>query len=261
MKKFFRAAAIVICAAILLFACWQLLLIHREYAEGEQTYEALNERFVSPVEAEDNYGQESLANDGTTDNIVKKEKAPISVDFAQLTAEYPDIIGWLYCPDTAVDYPVVRSEDNTYYIRHLPDGTWNASGTIFLDYRNQVDFSDSNSIIYGHNRRNGAMFAMLPDYADPEYYEEHPVWYLLTPTKNYKLEIFAGHETTSVSEAYEIPLLLEEWKELMQAHIAASDFATEVELEEGNKVVTLSTCVSGRTGVRYVVLAVLREID
>lgn len=103
------------------------------------------------------------------------ETAPIKVDFERLQEENKDIIAWLYCPDTEINYPVVQSKDNEYYLRRLLDGTWNIAGTLFMDYRNAADCSDLHTIIYGHNMKNNTMFGSLPKYSKQEYYEEHSV--------------------------------------------------------------------------------------
>ena len=83
-----------------------------------------------------------------------QETAPIIVDFEVLQTENKDIIAWLHCPDTKINYPVAQSEDNSYYLRRLLDGSWNTAGTIFMDYRNSADFSDRHTVIYGHNMKN-----------------------------------------------------------------------------------------------------------
>ena len=76
-----------------------------------------------------------------------------------------------------------------------------------MDYRNAKDFSDSNSIIYGHDMKNDSMFGTLPDYSSQKYYEANPHWYLLTPTADYKIELIAGYVTHSTSEAYSLSLI------------------------------------------------------
>ena len=82
--------------------------------------------------------QTQQTENGQTESAIKpvSETAPITVDFERLQEENKDIIAWLYCPDTEINYPVVQSKDNEYYLRRLLDGTWNIAGTLFIDYRN-----------------------------------------------------------------------------------------------------------------------------
>ena len=81
----------------------------------------------------------------------------ITVDFTALQAKYPDVVGWLYCANTGLNYPIVQAEDNDYYLYRLLDGTWNKAGTIFMDYVNRSAFSDQNTLDYGHHKKTGAM--------------------------------------------------------------------------------------------------------
>ena len=107
--------------------------------------------------------QTQQTENGQTESAIKpvSETAPITVDFERLQEENKDIIAWLYCPDTEINYPVVQSKDNEYYLRRLLDGTWNIAGTLFMDYRNAADCSDLHTIIYGHNMKNNTMFGSL----------------------------------------------------------------------------------------------------
>ena len=79
--------------------------------------------------------QTQQTENGQTESAIKpvSETAPITVDFERLQEENKDIIAWLYCPDTEINYPVVQSKDNEYYLRRLLDGTWNIAGTLFMD--------------------------------------------------------------------------------------------------------------------------------
>ena len=81
------------------------------------------------------------------------------INFKSLQEVNSDVIGWIYSPDTTINYPVVQGDDNVYYLKHLADGTENRNGCPFLDVQNRPDFTDDNSIIYGHHMQNGTMFA------------------------------------------------------------------------------------------------------
>ena len=102
------------------------------------------------------------------------------VDFAALQAINPDIVAWLRIPGV-LEYPVVRGEDNSYYLNHTVQKTYNIAGSIFLDYRNERDFSDSKNIIYGHNMKDGSMFQGLHKYENEQYLETHNKVYLYLP--------------------------------------------------------------------------------
>ena len=113
-------------------------------------------------------------------------------DFEALRSAYPDICAWIFSPGTVLDYPVVQAEDNDYYLEHLPDGTANRNGSVFMDWRNRGDFSDRLTAVYGHHIRGGRMFSVLDGYKEQAYYEEHPFLYLYTPEGSFRLELLAG---------------------------------------------------------------------
>ncbi len=189
------------------------------------------------------------------------EPPPISVDFAALQGENPDVIGWIYCPDTEVNYPILHSDDNRYYLRRLSDGTYNTAGSIFADCRNSADLSEENVILYGHNMYNGSMFALLPKYAGQEFYDAHPVWYLLTPSKNYKVELFAGFVTSTKSLVYSVfREKAEDGRSCTDQAWEDSDFRGVDAPVDGDRTLTLSTCSYEFTDARYVVMGILREM-
>ena len=103
-------------------------------------------------------------------------------------------------------YPVVQGRDNQYYLKRLFDGKWNSAGCIFLDSRNEPDFSDGHSIIYGHHMKNGTMFSGLTEYKKQEFYEGHPTILLVTPEQSIRVEIFADYVASVEDNAWEIAM-------------------------------------------------------
>ena len=104
----------------------------------------------------------------------------------------PDVKAWLELPGTVIQYPVGPGRDNSYYLKHLYDGTAKKVGCLFIDYENAEDFSDNNTIIYGHNMRDGSMFSTLVEYKAQAYYDEHPEMYLVTPEGGYVVGCFSA---------------------------------------------------------------------
>ena len=91
-------------------------------------------------------------------------KEYFEVDFDQLRQQNEDVTAWLYLPDSVINYPVLQHGDNDYYLTRQIDGSYNKNGSIFMDYRNASDFSDRNTIIYGHHMRTGNMFGKLVNF-------------------------------------------------------------------------------------------------
>lgn len=188
------------------------------------------------------------------------EPAPIYVDFEKLKQENEDIIGWIYSEGTVINYPIIQGEDNQYYIRRSHTGERNHNGCIFMDFRNLPDFTDHNNIVYGHNIRTGVMFGSLKNYRDQSYYEEHPVMWILTPDKAFRVDLIAGLITPSDSDTYELFSYTEDLQERLEYALSKSTFdAGEVDIQSIEHVVTLSTCTYEYATARYVVIGNLVE--
>ena len=192
-----------------------------------------------------------------------KEDEPIEeperfeVDFEALWKLNSDIVAWIYCPDTQINYPVVQAEDNDYYLRRLLDGTWNIGGTLFLDYRCTSDFTGVNSIIYGHHMKSGAMFGSLVNYRSQSYYDEHPVMYLATPAGQYRVELFAGCTINAMDDIYEPDPLPEQVAEMTRHSTFIPNEGTATE----GPILTLSTCAYDFENARYAVFGRLVPME
>jgi len=189
------------------------------------------------------------------------EFAPITVDFSELWRSYPDVSGWLYCPGTNINYPVVQTDNNQYYMHRLPDGRESAGGSLFVDCTNAWDFSDANSVIYGHDMKDGTMFGYLHNFDSQSYYEDHPVFYLLTPGRNYRMDIFCTAVVTSDSWIYEMQMdaaSLQTW--INKAEDASLIEPLNPVNREAEQFLTLSTCSYEYENARFVVIGALKKI-
>ena len=249
MKKWVRRGLGLVATALLLFSAIRVGNYILENYNSVKLNEILQNQVVK-IAAE--------SPEGVTH---PKESVSITVDFNNLLADNPDIVGWLYCKDTPINYPILQSEDNSYYLRRLPDKTHNITGSLFVDYRNAADFSDRNTIIYGHNMRNDKMFGSLENYCKQDYYDAHPVMWLLLPDQSYKLELAAGCVIRSDSHFYNFPGNDEDAVKQVKEVMASSDFISEIEPREGDLWVTLSTCSYEFDNARYIVLGRLVPVD
>lgn len=194
-------------------------------------------------------------------DVQESEKAqiPIAVDFYRLYEINKDVVAWLYAPDTEINYVVAQAGDNDYYLHRLLNGVSASGGTLFTDFRNDAGFTDWNTVIYGHNMKNGTMLAPLMDYLRPGYYEEHPVMYLYMPEHRYKLELIAGYTTNVNDLIYSIPATKEERNEIIDHANMVSSFISGIAIGEEDKLVTLSTCSYAYNDARYVVIGRIVE--
>lgn len=193
-------------------------------------------------------------------DVVAKPAGPdpesIDVDFATLTARYPDVVGYIYGANTKIQYPIAyTSSTNDYYLNRDLDGNLNANGSIFIEHLNSPDFSDQNTILYGHHMKSGLMFAGLVKYKDPSYYSAHPYFYIYTPTQDYKLNLYAGFVCAHDDEVFATALTQDQ----LQAMAAKSTFQSNIGTPTG-KTVTLCTCSYEFNNARYVIVGELEPI-
>ncbi len=247
MKNIIRIIILIIALGLMGFSGYKLLEIYREYKAGESFYEDYVEKFVNTSHAKE-VGK------------VEEEDTGLTIDFDALLAENPDIVGWIYSEGTVINYPIVQADDNDYYLRRMLDGNHNTAGSIFMDFRNSPDFSDLNTIIYGHNMKNQTMFGTLKEYRDQDYYEKHPEIYIYTPHKKYSIKLIAGYR---IDMYYDIDILPQDWEELKSLYdevVGLSTFQADIPLKEGDRLVTLATCREGDNTQRYLLIGIANEL-
>ncbi len=267
MRKAAIRIGLIVCGAVFLAAIWNIASILSAYRQGEQLYTETAAQYVQErVQADASAPtQQTQTTEATASGSLTPEDAtepPISVDFDSLQSVNPEVVGWLYCPDTAINYPVLQGTDNEYYLHHLYDGTYNSSGSNFVDCNNSAGFADANTVLYGHHMKNGSMFAGLQKFADQTYYEAHPVMWLLTPETNYKILLLSGYTTSADSDAYTIFTQPgQAWEDYLAQGLAQSDFTAAVDTGGAEKLITLSTCAYSFEDARYVLHGVMVAVE
>ncbi len=240
MDKRIKIALYCLLAVLLLVSGYKIIDIVSEYNKASSAYDETADMAVSEVVQSE------------TDIM-----PPIYVDFDMLCSENNSIIGWIYCEGTVINYPVVQSDDNSYFLRRMPDGTSNKAGSIFMDFRCAPDCSDTNTILYGHNMKNGSMFATLKKYSEQSFYEEHPVMWFLTPDENYRIDIVAGYVTSAGSESFEMFTDREDMQRYLNDSVKKSNFVSGVDVESVESVITLGTCSYEYDAARHVLIGSL----
>jgi sortase B len=194
------------------------------------------------------------------DNVQDSAVPDLNVDFEALKAINKDAAAWLCSPGTVIDYPVMKADNYSYYLRRLPDGTENANGSLFIDYNNAPDFSEPLTVIYGHHMKSGRMFGSLKGYKDQGYYAKHPYMYLYTEQGNYRIELLYGF-VIGAGQWRERAFMYAENVPMLLAYAAHNTtFESKAKYAEGDRVVALSTCSYEFDDARYVVVGVLRRI-
>lgn len=229
-------------------SAFNVIKIFYGYRQSEKTYEDLQSQYVEIVSE---VGTDSVPEN--SQNTAKSQDISVKVDFNALQKRNPDIVGWLYCPETSINYPVVKSTDNNRYLKRDIDGKYLVCGTLFADYRNGDIGAEGNYIIYGHNMKNGSMFADLIKYKNQSFYDSHPVIYFLTPQGKYTIELYAGAEVDEDSNVYSFENGDGDFSKSLTDLKNRSTFRSNVTPAESDFLITLSTCSYEYDGARYVV--------
>lgn len=180
--------------------------------------------------------------------------------FEELLKKNTDTVGYLSVNNTKINYPVVQASTNSYYLNRDFNKRKNSMGWIFMDYRNNAKDLDKNTIIYGHNIKQGIMFGTLKYALNSSWYkkESNQVITFNTPTKNMKWRIFSIYRIPATEDYLKTEFESdEEYMEFLNMLKNRSIYNFNVELNESSKILTLSTCFSHTT--RHVVHAVLES--
>lgn len=213
--------AVMVCSAVVLgLNLW-------EYHQGRTSYKELKQEL-------------------TASQSQSEQPQPWQPDFETLQEKSPETIAWIQMDGLSVDYPILhRPKDNGYYLTHLWDGTENKSGSIFLD-GNNTSLEDLHTLVYGHNMRDGSMFAGLKQYLDSEFFTNHQGWMTLyTPQGAWRYQIFSVQIVESDSEVYSTAFEPgDSYAEFVNWLKASSTYNTGVDVSPQDQVLTLSTCTN-----------------
>ena len=212
--------------------------------------------------AEYNEVKKMAAWDNDSDKA-KQKAAKFQVDFDKLKEINPDTVAWIRFDEPAViSYPVVQTGDNDTYLKKTFQANDNKLGAIFMDYQNASDFSDRNTMIYGHNLKvGGEMFSQLKDYSEESFYKEHPYFYIYTPDgKTRTYQIFAAGVVKDTADNFRLSYTSDEdYESYLQLAKSISSYNTGVEVNKDSKIVTLSTCTNVKEDERFLVYGVLTK--
>lgn len=244
---------LIVSIAVFCFAAYHLYNIYTEYKKGTDEYSQIEQITVTKRDPSNTRASEP----DTADTIDTADpEPPIHVDFKALKNINEDVVGWIYIEALDdVSYPVVQGTDNETYLHTTFEKNQNSAGAIFVDCKNSRDFSDCNTIMYGHNMKNGSMFGQLKKFIrNQETYEKSKYFWILTPEKNYRYEILSVYTTQVNSDTY---MLFRDPSDVFQKYLDTIKSRSEIPtdgtaLTSKDRIVTLSTC-TGSDSDRLVV--------
>ncbi len=231
---------VILVAAIVVFcvSAFKLLQIGKGYKDGQSEYEKV--RDVAIKNADD------------------KEK--FRVDFDELMKINKDTVGWIrfYKEPSQINYPVVQGADNDLYLHKTFSANENTLGAIFVDAAASSDFTDKNTIIYGHRMKDGSMFRKLEEYKDEDFWKENPYFYIYTPDgREITYKIYSVGQVLDTSDTYLTSFASdEEYQTFLDMTMKEADYDTGVKVTTDDTVVTLSTCTAASDEHRFVVRGV-----
>ena len=254
--KIWRIALLILSMlafAVMVFTGVPALKYLKSGAEEEQALIAVRE----------SYYDKKTSEESKVDKLVKTESKTYSQadymgQYQSLLEINEDMVGWITLPDTNIDYPVVQSQDNVYYLGRNILKRYSDRGAIFLDYRNMGNGTDKNTVIYGHNMYDGSMFARLYKLKEEEYFKTHKTVTLNLKGTYSEWQIFAVYITsddpvrTSFSSDYD-------FEQYLKIIDSKKLYETGVKPKTSDQILTLSTCTNVEHDGRLVVHARKKE--
>lgn len=182
----------------------------------------------------------------TTENDEKELKEEYNIDFKSLKEINNDVVAFLKVNGTNIENIIVKGNNNEYYLNHTFDKSYNQSGWIFADYRNKLDGTDKNLIIYGHNRRDGSMFGNLKNILQEEWYNNEENRYITFITENgrYKYEVFSIYQIKEEAYYLTTEFSENEYTDFIKTIESRSIKDFGIEVTNQDSIITLSTCAN-----------------
>lgn len=225
-NKLLAFILLIIFISIFIFSSIKVFTYLAENKENEEIIKEINTSI-------------NIENNTTTAN-----KLNYIIDFESLIEKNSDTVGFLKLPGTDIEYPVVQSDNNEFYLSHNFKKNKNSAGWIFADYRNTLDGTDKNIIIYGHNMRNGKMFSKLKNYLNSNWYdqEDHTKIYFITPDVANIYEIFSVYEIEDEDYYLKTDFNSKEFNNYINTIKLRSEIDFNVNITSDDSIITLSTC-------------------
>lgn len=240
-KKTDYKAVIILAVLALIFVICAVMLIRilLEYKEGEDTYKEIANKVLQPVQPQEQTTPDGIGPTQANEPFVYNHEALLEIN--------PQGVGYLVIPSIDVQLPIVRGSDNEYYLNHTFDRKNNSSGTLFVDSRITGGIEASHVIIYGHNMRNGSMFAGLLKYMQSGFYTsgENQYVYVYKGEDILRYTIFSVYESEAQSDTYTYNFsTVDAMRFYAEQMKEKSLYDTGVDISETTQVLTLSTCTA-----------------
>lgn len=251
--KVIFCVAVIVCAVSIGVFGWTKYQNYKAEKDKEATLKAIeSSEFVGET-------------DGKEPEIPTGIKHGKGIDFRKLAKINDEIYAWIYVPGTRIDYPIAQSaESDEHYLKYNFKNEPEFAGCIYTEKANKKNFTDPNTVVYGHNMKNGSMFQNLHKFEDEAFFKKHTKVYVYTPKKIYVYTIFAAYtyDDRHLLKSFDFSdkkVFANYLKNVMHTRDMSSNIRTEQKVTDRDKIITLSTCVGGQPNNRYLVQAVLTD--
>ncbi|MBS4210033.1 class B sortase [Bacillus sp. FJAT-50079] len=242
-NKSFQHLTTIICLCIFCFSLYQLTKIYFEYRGNSQALAEIQEIYLPETEMQE-----------------QNKEQVVRQSFQPLLEINQEIVGWITIDQTKIDYPILQAENNEYYLDRNYRHEKTRAGSLFMDYRNDVQGSDKHTIIYGHRMKDGSMFGQISKFLDQSFLDEHPSFYFDTLYEGYEAEIFSVYETTTDFYYIETDFSDDQvYQSFIDEIKNRSVVQTNIDVGMDDQIITLSTCDNWRSNGRLVMHAKLSK--
>lgn len=229
----------------------------------KETDDKSSRSVISEVSSTDTTDEETKRK--KKNNTSKKDEDVINgnVNFSELWKINTDVYAWIKVPNTNIDYPILQtSGDDAFYLEHNMYKQYAFAGSVYTEKINKKDFSDPNTLIYGHNLLNGTMFASLHNFRDPNFFANNEYFYIYLPDRTLTYQIFSAYEYDDRHIMYSFDFNdKDEFAKYLEYATNPTNSMTyntrDISVTTDDKIVTLSTCMDAIATSRYLVQGVL----
>lgn len=177
-----------------------------------------------------------------------------TISFEDLQKVNSDVFGWLTVYGTKIDYPLVQSKNNDTYLNTNAEGKYSMAGSIFVDYRNSKDFTDFNTIIYGHHMEKSAMFGDLEKFFEEDFFNDNKYGNIFFNGKDHGIEFFAFMQVDAFSSIFSTPITGSNRESYLQSIYDNSMYSRDIDVSIDDHIVLLSTCTENETNGRHLLV-------
>ena len=223
---------VLIGIGVIIYSFFNIIKWYLENKENQKIKEELQENIVI----------KKIENSTNKEEVIEKYQ----IDFKALKEQNNETIGYVKVSNTNIDYVVVQHSDNSYYLKHNFEKSWNNAGWIFADYHNKFDESDRNIVIFGHNTSNNSMFGTLKNTLNEDWYknaDNHKIVFV-TEKRTYYYQVFSTYSIAS--EDYYINTEFKddlEFDKFIKTIKSRSIYDYGIEVTKDDKILTLSSCI------------------